>query len=151
MLKINKITFDEILPLWENKLWPNRKSQIKPMSSMTYDKLYDMEIYNNYVPTFWGVFDNNKLIGVNSGHKTNSHSYRSRGIWVDPNYRGKNIAYLLFLDLEEQALLEGCNNIWSIPRRGSESAYLKFGFKLVGDWFDNNMEFGPNIYAIKHI
>ena len=30
-----RITFDEILPIWRYKLWPNRQSAIEPSSAMT--------------------------------------------------------------------------------------------------------------------
>ena len=41
--------------------------------------------------------------------------------------------------------------IWSIPRKSALPAYAKFGFETVGDYFDEGMEFGPNIYVIKRI
>ena len=39
------VDFKTILPIWNDKLWPQRKSSINPMSSMTYDRKYDNEIY----------------------------------------------------------------------------------------------------------
>ena len=33
--KTETITFNDIQPVWEKQLWPNRQSPIKPMSSMS--------------------------------------------------------------------------------------------------------------------
>jgi len=41
--------------------------------------------------------------------------------------------------------------IWSIPRQSALLAYTKFGFNTVGDYFDEGMEFGPNIYVTKDL
>jgi len=143
-----EITFEEIKVLWETKLWVGRESPIKPMSSMTYWRDYDMEIYNKFTPTFWGVFDGSKIVGVNSGHRTDANYYRSRGIWVDPDYRGRGIAQKLFTALERQAIKEDCSKIWSIPRKSAFKAYENYGFKRTSEWFDEGMEFGPNAYCL---
>ncbi len=92
-----------------------------------------------------------ELVGVNSGHRTTDAQYRSRGIWVDPSYRKHGVAQILFTMTEHQAILEECNMIWSIPRKSALPAYTKFGFKTVGDYFDEGMEFGPNIYVSKDL
>ena len=64
--KTETITFNDIQPVWEKQLWPNRQSPIKPMSSMLYKGGYDMDIYNLYTPTFFAVLNNSgKIIGVN--------------------------------------------------------------------------------------
>ena len=41
--------------------------------------------------------------------------------------------------------------IWSIPRKSALSAYTKFGFETIGNFFDEGMEFGPNIYVTKEL
>ena len=65
------VDFKTILPIWNDKLWPQRKSQIKSMSSMTYDRKYDMKIYEKYKPTLVAVYNiDEKIIGVKSGHRT---------------------------------------------------------------------------------
>ncbi len=111
---------------------------------------YDMNIFE-YSPIFWGVYINNKLVGVNSGHRTTDTQYRSRGIWVNQQYRKSGISQMLFNMTAHQAILEGCDMIWSIPRKSALPAYTKFGFETVGDYFDEGMEFGPNIYVKKRI
>ena len=47
--KSELVDFETILPVWANELWPNRTSDIKSMSSMTYDKTFDMNIYKKCV------------------------------------------------------------------------------------------------------
>ena len=151
-MRATKISFEDILPIWENKLWPNRESAIEGISAMTWpyegnpDPI-DMKIFD-YQPTFYGVFMDNKLVGVNSGHRTTDTQYRSRGIWVDPDYRKKGIAQLLFVLTEHQARIEKCEMMWSIPRKTALTAYTKFGFTTVGDFIVTETA-DANIYVKK--
>ena len=150
--KSEAVHFETILPIWRHSLWPDRKSQIKHMSSMTYEGKIDMSIYKKYTPTFFAVYNNaGQIIGVNSGHQTGDRMYRSRGIWVDPVYRGKGVAGILFCELEGQAMKEQCKSIWSVPREKALPSYVKYGFKQTSDFFNEGMEFGPNCYVIKEL
>ena len=63
-------TFQDIKGIWNEKLWPNRKSTIKEMSSMQYLDGFDMAIYDKYKPTFFIVKHEQDIVGVNSGHRT---------------------------------------------------------------------------------
>ncbi len=149
-----KISFETILPIWQNELWRNRQSAIEPMSAMTWpfegspDPI-DMSIFD-YTPTFWGVYVDDKLVGVNSGHRTANVQYRSRGIWVDPDYRGRGIAQRLFSMTQHQALVEGCLLVWSIPRKTALSSYTKFGFETVGGYIETETA-DANIYVKKFL
>jgi GNAT superfamily N-acetyltransferase len=153
-MNARKISFDQILPIWQKELWPNRQSAIETHSAMTWpyswpEKEIDMEIFN-YDATFFGVFSKQKLIGVNSGHKSSEVEYRSRGIWVDPAFRKTGVAQLLFNMTAEQALNEECEMIWSIPRKTALKAYTKFGFMTVGDFFNTETS-DANIYVLKRL
>jgi GNAT superfamily N-acetyltransferase len=137
-MKLIRLSFDQILDIWQMKLWPNRTSAIETHSAMTWPyegapEEYDMNVFK-YPATFWGLFIDEKLVGVNSGHKTSDTQYRSRGIWVDPDYRKQGIAQNLFNMTKHQAILEKCEMIWSIPRKTALPAYTKFGFETVGDY-----------------
>ena len=137
-MKLIRLSFDQILDIWQKKLWPNRTSAIETHSAMTWPyegapEEYDMNVFK-YPATFWGLFIDEKLVGVNSGHKTSDTQYRSRGIWVDPDYRKQGIAQNLFNMSKHQAILEKCEMIWSIPRKTALPAYTKFGFETVGDY-----------------
>jgi len=148
---IERLTFEEILTIWQSKLWPNRQSKIESHSAMTWPfegdpGEYDMRVFD-YPATFWGIKIDNKLVGVNSGHKTSDRQYRSRGIWVDPDYRKRGIAQNLFNMTLHQAQLEKCEMIWSIPRKTALPAYEKFGFSTVGDYLKTETA-DANIYAV---
>ena len=137
-MRLERLDFNTIKTIWENNLWPNRSSAIETHSVMTWPyegnpEQYDMDIFN-YPATFWGAYLDNKLVGVNSGHKTTDKQYRSRGIWVNPEYRKRGVAQMLFLMTAHQAKVERCEMLWSIPRKTALTAYTKFGFETVGDF-----------------
>ena len=153
-LLCKKIEFSDILPVWQCHLWPDRKSVIETHSAMTWPysdnpNTIDMKIFE-YQPTFWGAYRDNKLVGVNSGHKTTTTEYRSRGIWVDPDHRCQGISQTLFALTEHQAILEKCKMIWSMPRISALKSYVKSGFEIQGEKFVT--ETSPeNIYAKKDL
>lgn len=149
-MKIERLTFKHINDIWSTHLWPDRESAIESHSAMTWPfegnpEEYDMNVFN-YPATFWGVYIDNKLVGVNSGHKTTDTQYRSRGIWVDPEYRKQGIAQNLFNMTKHQAVLEKADMIWSLPRKTALPAYTKFGFQTVGDYIKTETS-DANIYV----
>lgn len=146
-----EVSYDDVLPLWEEYLWPGRESRIGPMSSMLYYGGYNLDIYGIYEPTFFGIYDNEELVGVNSGHRTDYNAYRSRGLYVNPSFRGLGIGKRLLLATCNKAREEQCNFAWSMPRKGSEFAYTSVGFELTSDWFNEGVEFGPNAYCIMYL
>jgi GNAT superfamily N-acetyltransferase len=148
---VQQITFQEILPIWQNNLWPNRVSKIETHSAMTWphthpNQPYSMDVFN-HPATFFGIYDLDKLIAVNSGHLTTQQEYRSRGLWVGSDYRGLGLAQIILLATIDQAKKEGAKMIWSIPRLTALTAYERAGFKTVGNRVDEGVEFGPNIYC----
>lgn len=150
---IQEIHYEFIYDVWSQFLWPNRKSKIQPTSSMTLDGNYDVSIHRRYTPFFWGAFENGKLAGVNSGHKTDEFEFRSRGLYVFPNYRKKGIGRALLLTACEAAILKNCKVIWSAPRLSSSQVYERAGFRLTTKKLSNEhgFEFGPNLYAQKEL
>jgi GNAT superfamily N-acetyltransferase len=86
-------------------------------------------------PKFFGYIINDNIVAVNSGHACpNQNNYRSRGLWVDPNYRKQGIAQQLLTATIKQGHQEGYTQIWSYPRRSSWSTYQAVGFELISDW-----------------
>lgn len=148
-MMIKTISFSEILPIWHDHLWPGRETEIKPTNGLRYLGGYDKSI-EVYEPIFFGAYYNDELVGVNSGHRTSSYTYRSRGIYVFPKYRGRGISQDLFRDTQYQAISEKCHIMWSMPRMSAIRSYLKFGFKQVSEPF-GDMEFGPNCYVVKRL
>ena len=148
------IDFDTIYQVWSTELWPDRISLIETHSAMTWPfgnptNAYDMNIFK-YKATFFGVYLDGILIGVNSGHKTSNTLYRSRGLWVDPKHRKNGIAQILFEMTETQARKEICDVIWSIPRKTALPAYQRFGFNTVGGFFGTETS-DANIYVFKNL
>lgn len=150
MYKIKEITFDEILPFWKI-LWGHIDFDITPKHQRLLLKGYDESILTNYnwKPTFFGFIEDNEIVGVNSGFKTSDLQYRSRGLYVIPEFRMKGIATQLLQSTYNQAGKEGCKILWSYPRYEAIHVYLKFGFQKVS-CFETN-EFGTNCYVIKRI
>ena len=147
---IIRLSFKDTLNLWQQHLWPNRESSIESHSAMTWPYEGDPDEYNmnifNFPASFFGVSIDNKIIGVNSGHRTTHEHYRSRGLWVNPEHRRKGISQILFSAIRDQALSEGCRMIWSIPRKTALPAYTKFGFQTVGDYIVTETS-DANIYV----
>lgn len=150
---LKTVSFDTILPIWEQNLWSSRESAIKTHSSMTWpfdnNVEYDMEIYK-YPATYWALLVDDKIIGVNSGHKTSDTQYRSRGLWVEEKFRGNKMGQFLLNIASSQALVERCKMIWSIPRMSALKTYQQAGFREQGDVLSTETS-DANIYAIKKL
>jgi GNAT superfamily N-acetyltransferase len=155
-------TFEEIYDIWNEGLWPNRVSKIESRSSLSWNaKLW--EDYGNISitkqkeriwkcePTFWAARSDGKLIGVNSGFKTNDDIYRSRGLYVSPEHRGIGVSKILLKLTIATAKKENCRIIWTMPRKSALFAYENVGFRKIGKWIDEGVEFGPNCIAINEI
>lgn len=131
---IEIIDENTILPYWR-LLWPDR-DQIPLMSSMLYKGGYNVSIYSKYKPTYFGFSIDGNIVGVNSGHRTNDTEFRSRGLFVLPQFRNKGIAVKLLHATIEQAKKEDCNTVWSVPRLLSLYTYEKAGFERTSDFFE---------------
>lgn len=131
---IHELNWEDILTIWQNKLWPKRISAIEPNSAMNF--LTGYSSYNMITkPTFFGYFVDGNLSGVNSGHMCDNMQYRSRGLYVDPKYRGHGIGVELLKATIGQAKLENADMIWSMPRKSSWNTYSRAGFELASEWF----------------
>jgi GNAT superfamily N-acetyltransferase len=145
---ITKITFSTIYPIWSNLLWPNRVSKIEPTSAMVYLGGYSLDNMNS-MPTFFGYYIDNNLVGVNSGHLCSDKGYRSRGLFVLPKYRKLGIGQKLLLATIEQATVEQCDYVWSYPKQSSWQTYKNSGFELSSIW--ETSENDINAYCILKI
>jgi len=158
MIHIKKITWEQIRDIWEKHL-PNMS--IEPTSAMTcprgleyksvgddlhIEQVDEYDLQNqNFTPTFWGAFDDDIIVGVNSGHMTLHNLYRSRGLYVKEKYRGKGIGQKLLLKTISQGYFENAIGVWSYPNRKSWMTYHNAGFILTGeefnfDWIMNDQE-----------
>lgn len=146
-MQLLEVTFLDILPVWKNELWQGRISDIKPLSSMTLNREYNMEIYHKYCPYFCMVLDGDIVAGVNSCHQTGEDEFRSRGIYVYPRYRKQGVTKLLFDFVKKKAKESNCSTIWSLPRLDALPAYEKAGFVVCSEVINEGVEFGPNVYV----
>lgn len=147
--KVTKISFETISQIWSEHLWNGRTTPIKQISSMLYLGGYDMSIYNND-PTFFAIKVDGKVVAVNSGHMTINGYYRSRGLWVEEQYRGRGYTRLLFQELYEVAKSERAYYVWSLPKVNSVGAYVKNGFSISSK-ITNDFELGPHYYVLKDL
>ena len=130
---ILKTTFEVVLDIWQNHLWPERTSKIEPHSAMLIAGDYELKNYE-YTPSFFIYRIDDKIVGCNSGHKCCDGSYRSRGLYVFPEYRKKGYGKELLLETIEQGRKEEATFVWSYPRYESWPTYQASGFRLVSDW-----------------
>ena len=126
------ITFAEIKPIWENQLWPGRKD-IEPVSAMLYLKGYSMKHFE-LPAAYFGIYDNEQLIAVNSGHMCADMSFRSRGLWVHPDHRKRGLGVQLLQKTITTGSKMNCTFCWSLPRQTSWPVYERAGFSLTSDW-----------------
>lgn len=140
---IKLINYDLIKNIWVTHLWPGR-NDIEPHSAMLFKEGHDLKNFM-FKPTFLGYYFNEMLVGVNSGHRCCDSSYRSRGLFVLPEYRNKGIATKLLSHTIEQGIKEGSKFVWSYPRKESWHSYEKAGFFLASDW--NHTEYGYNAFC----
>lgn len=144
MLKV--INFETILPIWTHNLWPNRKSEITATSAMVYLGKYDLKNMN-YESVFLAFYINGKIVGVNSGHLCIGNNFRSRGLYVFPEYRKQGIGTELLLGTIDKAKESKCSFIWSYPKFESWKTYKNAGFEMSSEW--EQSELGLNAYCIK--
>ena len=73
-MEVVESTFEEVYPVWNKKLWPERVSEIEPMSSLSWKQpseiIKDKTIFENYSPSFFAIKIDGKIVGVNSGFRT---------------------------------------------------------------------------------
>ena len=146
---VGTATWEEVLPIWRDKLWPGRTSAIEPTSAIKYLGGYDMQNMQ-FVPVFFSV-RSDRIIAVNSIVQCADGSARSRGLWVDPEYRKAGYARIVLECSILQAKDWQSSHIWTMPRVTALPAYQSVGFIQTSDWFDQGVEFGPNCYASRRI
>ena len=157
MITIKKITWDQILPIWKKHL-PNMSLETNSAMCLflndgkILEKNWEEPIYDlqnmEFTPTFWGAFDNAKLVGVNSGHMTLDRLYRSRGLFVFPEYRGFGIGQKLLMKTIAQAIHEKAIVCWSYPKKTAERSYNSQNFQSLGNLFNFQYE-DDNIRAVR--
>lgn len=139
--ELKEISFEEIKDVWDNKLWPGRDS---PKTH------YEPEKYPvaTNEPTFFGLYANEEIIGVNSGYETGD-TYRSRGLWLDYKYRKLGLSKILLNAVIEEAQYSGSKEVWSLPNLKALHAYKAVGFTWSEDTL--KLDWGENKYAVRKL
>lgn len=133
---IELIEYSDIQQIWSNHLWPGRLD-IEPVSAMLYQTGYSMEHFK--LPVFYfGIRHSGLLIGVNSGHMCSDNSFRSRGLWVDPNFRRLGYGIQLLESTIQQSRIMKSTFCWSLPRKSSWPTYQSVGFQKTSDWLSTD-------------
>jgi GNAT superfamily N-acetyltransferase len=138
-LQLSIITFDQIYPIWQKSLWPERQSAIESHSAMNLGGGYNMYNMSTEV-TFFAFLDNAKIVAVNSGHPVTENMYRSRGLFVSPEYRGRGLGKELLLATIAQGKKHESKIIWSYPKKSSWNTYRSVGFNLYSDWEQSELD-----------
>ena len=131
-IKIVEGSREDVMYIWHTELWPGR-TDVRDMSSMKLLGGYDMVIYDRYQPRFVVAMYHGQVIGVNSGHQVSDTGYRSRGLWVNPGFRGFGLGVKLLRKVEEFAKEDGSTSIWSYPKDTALKTYLSAGYQPIGE------------------
>lgn len=92
--------------------------------------------------THFGLFENEKLIGVVSVYKTNSilfvekTQFQIRGMAVLEDFQSKGFGEQLLKAAENFCWEEKADLIWFNAREKAVSFYKKLGYEIIGDAFD---------------
>lgn len=150
MVTVDKITYKEISVYWK-LLW---SYPFRPRSAVRLlnwkDKDLSLISNDSIKVTFLGAFKDGKIVGVNSGFCPCDDQYRSRGLYVLPEYRRCGIGYELLRATEDQGRKEGKTLLWTVPRDTAWSAYKRYGFKRVSEFFQI-VSLHLHCYAVKII
>jgi GNAT superfamily N-acetyltransferase len=149
-MHIQEIGYQTIEQVWRDKLWPGRVSKIEPYSAMMFmhDK-YDIS-FSELPQIFLGGYVDGILIAVNSMHLAEKYMARSRGLWVDPAFRGNGYGIDILRKTNDAAKKLNADAIWSFPRKSSIVTYITAGYTQASSWMDHG-EFGPNCYVISKL
>lgn len=131
-MQIQHIPYSEIQKVWAEKLWPGRRL-IESHSAMTIDQSYDMRNMDMELICY-GILHEGNIIAVNSVHLCGDQSMRSRGLWVDFDFRARRLGLNLLEYGIKLAREKGCPFIWSYPRKTSWFVYQRAGFYLTTEW-----------------
>ena len=144
--QIVEIDFSTIKPIWQNHLWDSRY-QFEEVSCMLLGGGYNAEIRNLYKPKFLSIQAEGKIAAVLSGHATSNEHYRTRGLYVFPDYRRLKLPTLLIQYFIDEARSQGYKLIWSVPRVSALELYTNLGFLVKSRPTTEGFLYGPNQYV----
>ena len=147
-IEIREVSFETVLPVWKDSLWPGRVSAIEPISCIGFDGQIDISI-QNYQGHFFGAYARSELVGVISCHPVTSDMMRLRGIFVKSGNRGQQVGEKLIQKVKDAARQAGMRLVFGLVRERNQSYFEKNGFhfrkKVIG------YEFGPHVIMVWEI
>ena len=136
---IKNISFTQVCELWEY-LHPLRNhleySNMKYLNG--FSNMHNIDVF------YFGYYENNKLVGVNSCHMSEPDKFRSRGLYVIKEYRNKNIGKKLLQHTIEHSF-KYVDFVWSFPREKSLPVYQRVGFIKKSEFI--KADYGMNCYV----
>lgn len=130
--RISEISFEEITPFWLNLWWWHTPETLERFSYMRFGGGHFNEVKDPEI-AYFGIQSRGEVVGVNSIHTLPDGTCRSRGLWVDPNHRGKGLGFALLHHSIGWAENRGFWS-WSYPRESSLDTYLSAGYESSSDW-----------------
>jgi predicted GNAT family N-acyltransferase len=134
-------TFNEILPIWSQYLWPGRLSPIEPVSCINSNSEIDVNIMS-YSPVFAKIAKGSQILAVSSIHQTGFAEFRLRGNWVSEQHRGQGYGKNIITQLMEVIPFKSGDFVWTMARLHNKDFYKKIGFSE--DYLTEKFEFGPH-------
>ena len=151
--EIRSESFDQILPVWKEQLWPGRRSAIEPISMIDSRGRIDMSIEGLsrlHPPLFFSARGaEGEVIGVVGTQRTGLRERRLRGLWVAPSSRGAGVGRKLVESVFSVAKDDGDTLVWTMAREVSVPFYSQCGFKT-GPKIEA-YEFGPHHLMTKSV
>ena len=140
---IKKITFEEALPLWKELWYPKQDIQKRSGRKLLYGFDPSVILNDDIEVTYFGFMIYNKIVAVNSGYQYDG--FRSRGLYVLPEFRNRGFAQELLESTIDEARKLNMTYIWSMPRKSALPVYKKCGFKVLSKFFEG--EYGENCFV----
>lgn len=132
-MRIKRLSYPALEKVWKESLWVGRQD-IELRSAMQLNGGYDMRNMEGQLWCYGAIDDHDEIIAVNSMHLCGDNSMRSRGLWVNPDFRRQGYGVAMLEYAIAAARREGCPYIWSYPRKTSWPTYKSAGFELTSDW-----------------
>jgi predicted GNAT family N-acyltransferase len=105
--------------------------------------------------THFGLFDDEKLIGVASVFKVNNENFEQnnqfqlRGMAILSEYQGLGFGNLLLKEVCKFVITKNAEVLWFNAREKAVNFYQNFGFSVLGNLFDIP-GVGPHFVMFKH-
>lgn len=133
-MNIVTVTFDEIEPVWHNKLWANCTFARGSHCPLSYQGKESLEENTKTPAWYYAIKENSHIVGTFSCHFNVDGAMRMRGLWVEPMYRHHGYGKLLIQRVIEKAKEMKATFLWGHPRQPAWNLYKSLGFYQTTPW-----------------